>query len=54
MPQLIFPVATLRTAGVYDHVRELAASHGVEFGSAAAIAGRRSERAPIGPGKPAP
>ena len=45
MPQLILPIATLRRAGIYERVRELAATHGVEYGSPAAAAGRRTERA---------
>lgn len=45
MPQLILPIATLRGAGIYERVRALAAAHGVEYGSAAAVAGRRTERA---------
>jgi hypothetical protein len=45
MPRLIFPVAALREAGIYDRVRELAAAHGVEYDSTAARAGRRTERA---------
>jgi hypothetical protein len=33
MPRIILPIATLREAGIYDHVRELAARNGVEYDS---------------------
>ena len=39
MPRLIFPVAALREARIYEQIRELAAAHGVEYDSAAARAG---------------
>lgn len=48
LPQLIFPIAALQRAGIHERIRDLAASHGVEYGSAAANAGRRTERAPAG------
>ncbi len=43
MPQIILPIATLRRAGIYERVRARAAAQGVEYGSAAANAGRRTE-----------
>ena len=46
MPRLILPIARLSEAGIYERVRALAARHAVEYGSPAAVAGRRTEVAP--------
>jgi hypothetical protein len=46
MPQLRFPIAALREAGIYKPLRELATGHSLEYFSAAARAGRARRRAP--------
>jgi hypothetical protein len=43
MPQLIFPIDRLHEAGIYERVRRLATTHGVEFDSPAARAGLRRD-----------